>query len=77
MDNEYLKKMDYAIKHNLPFYKIDIKYPCVMYDDFQDFENSKLITTKEFDFIYDCSEIIKQEKINYNFQMEIDTNRLL
>ena len=48
-----------------------------MYDDFQDFENSKLITTKEFDFIYDCSEIIKQEKINYNFQMEIDTNRLL
>jgi hypothetical protein len=73
LEDAFFKKLNNAIKDNIPFTKIKIKYPSVVYDDFQDIENSTPLTTNEFNFIYDGSEILKQLAINKNYQKEMDT----
>lgn len=68
LDDAFFEKLNYSINNNLPFTKIEETYPCVVYDDFQDLKNSLPILEKEFDFIYDASEVLKQIAINKKHQ---------
>lgn len=76
LDDAFFKKMNHAINNKLPFDKVKIKYPCVVYDDFQDLENSIPLTTNEFDFMYDGSEILKQLTINESYQKTINSPKI-
>ena len=76
LDEAFFKKLNYAIKNNISLTKITVRYPSVVYDDFQDLKNSLPITSNEFNFIYDGSLILKQLAINENYLKEMDAIKM-
>lgn len=76
-DFEWHKKYFYAEKHHIDLNPFDLEYPILFYDDFYDVSQTKICNKRAFDFVYNGSHVIENEKKNFDVQDKLVIERAI